>query len=117
MRKGRPSRWDERPNEIRDSLAYADRLVFGARGLTELIQPIGEHAGVIHGFRQAPDELLHLIFTQPGTDPEFGPHFLRTLLAGDGRFAYRAGDGRWIARVHEALAMPLAQASFVIVDI
>ena len=64
-----------------------------------------------------PDELLHLVFTAPGSDPEFGPHFLRALLGSDPRFAYRSGEDRWLARVHEALTTPLDAACFTVVDI
>jgi len=62
-------------------------------------------------------ELLDLIFTQPGTDAEFGPRFLRTLLQGDPRFAFREPDQRWVAVVHETLAAPLADTEFVVVDL
>jgi len=62
-------------------------------------------------------ELLDLIFTQPGTDAEFGPRFLRTLLQGDARFAFREPDQRWVAVVHEALAASLADTEFVVVDL
>ena len=44
-----------------------------------------------------PGELLDLIFTHPGTDPEFGPRFLSSLLSTDTRFALQAAAGRWIA--------------------
>jgi DNA polymerase-3 subunit epsilon len=64
-----------------------------------------------------PAELLDLIFTQPGSDSEFAPRFLRTLLDSDARFLWRAGDGTWAARLHEALARPLAETRFVIVDL
>ena len=62
-------------------------------------------------------ELLDLIFTQPGVDPELGPRFLRTLLAADPRFAFREDGGHWVATAHDALARPLAETSFVVVDL
>lgn len=62
-------------------------------------------------------ELLDLVFTQPGRDTEFGPHFLRTLLGRDPRFAYRADDDWWVARLNEILAVPLEAARFVVLDI
>jgi DNA polymerase-3 subunit epsilon len=65
----------------------------------------------------SPQELLDLVFTQPGADPEFGPRFLRTLLAPDPRFLWRAGDGTWNARLHETLARPLSDTTFVVVDV
>ena len=64
-----------------------------------------------------PRELLDLIFTQPGSDPEFGPRFLQGLLGEDARFAWRAPEGTWVARVHEALARPLHETRFVVVDL
>jgi len=65
----------------------------------------------------SPRELLDLIFTQPGADPEFGPRFLRTLLAPDPRFVWRATEGCWSVGAHEALARPLSDTTFVVVDL
>ncbi len=65
----------------------------------------------------SPGELLALVFTQPGTDPEFGPRFLHGLLACDPRFVWRAAEGTWSASFHEALARPLSETTFVVVDI
>jgi DNA polymerase-3 subunit epsilon len=65
----------------------------------------------------SPRELLDLVFTQPGSDSEFGPRFLRALLAPDPRFVWRAADGTWNARLHETLARPLSDATFVVVDV
>jgi len=61
------------------------------------------------------EELLDLVFTARGRDPEFGPRFIATLLAPDPRF--RLVDGRWRATVNDALARPLADATFVVVDL
>ncbi|HUE31040.1 MAG TPA: exonuclease domain-containing protein, partial [Verrucomicrobiae bacterium] len=55
------------------------------------------------------------MFTARGRDPEFGARFLSTLLGADPRF--RFADGRWRARVHDALARPLGDVSFVVVDL
>ena len=65
----------------------------------------------------SPRELLHLIFTQPGTDEEFGPRFIRALLAGDARFSFHQPTGRWIATSHAALACGLDETPFVVVDL
>ncbi len=65
----------------------------------------------------SPRELLDLVFTQPGADAEFGPRFVRALLADDARFAWSAESGRWVATAHAALACPLSEASFVVVDL
>lgn len=65
----------------------------------------------------SPRELLDLIFTQPGADPEFGPRFLHTLLAQDQRFVWREEPGTWNARQHQLLARRLHDTTFVIVDL
>lgn len=65
----------------------------------------------------SPRELLDLVFTQPGADPEFGPRFIHTLLAPDARFVWRPDDGRWTVRLHEVLARPLCETAFVVVDL
>lgn len=65
----------------------------------------------------SPRELLDLVFTQPGADPEFGPRFLHTLLAPDPRFVWRPGDRTWNARLHETLVRPLSDTTFVVVDV
>ena len=62
-------------------------------------------------------ELLDLVFTQPGADPEFGPRFLRGLLASDARFVCREPQGTWHARVHDALAQSLDETTFVVCDL
>src|SRR5206468_601359 len=64
-----------------------------------------------------PEELLDLVFAAQGRDPEFGARFLATLLGADPRFRFDAEDGRWRARVHDALARPLADVPFVAVDL
>jgi DNA polymerase-3 subunit epsilon len=64
-----------------------------------------------------PAELLDLIFTSPGSDPEFGPRFLETLLAGDPRFLWREDRRCWAVSVHEGLAQSLDDAEFVILDL
>ena len=62
-------------------------------------------------------ELLDLVFTQPGSDVELGPRFLRALLGGDDRFAIDAASGRWVATAHAALARQLDDVPFVVVDL
>ncbi|MFI5366581.1 MAG: exonuclease domain-containing protein [Candidatus Binatia bacterium] len=64
-----------------------------------------------------PRELLDLVFTQPGADPEFGPRFVHALLAPDPRFVWCAADGTWRASLHDLLARPLRATGFVVVDI
>jgi DNA polymerase-3 subunit epsilon len=62
-------------------------------------------------------ELLSLVFTQSGSDPEFGRRFLRTLFDGDPRFTFRESEQRWGAAIHTALARPLSDTEFVVVDL
>jgi DNA polymerase-3 subunit epsilon len=64
-----------------------------------------------------PRELLDLVFTQQGADPEFGRRFIQALLAPDPRFVWRASDGCWAVRLHDVLAQPLAACTFVVVDL
>src|SRR5439155_24838605 len=63
------------------------------------------------------DELLDLVFTAQGRDPEFGNRFLTTLLGGDPRFRFDVAERRWRACVHDALARALADVAFVVVDL
>ena len=72
---------------------------------------IGRPAGA------SPGELLDLIFTSPGRDPEFGRRLLTTLLGTDPRFHFDRGADRWRARIHDALARPLGETTFVVVDL
>jgi len=72
---------------------------------------IGRPAGA------SPDELLDLIFTSPGRDPEFGRRLLTTLLGTDPRFRFDPGADRWRARIHDALGRPLGETSFVVLDL
>ncbi len=65
----------------------------------------------------SPRELLDLVFTQPGADPEFGPRFLHAMLGADPRFVWRDADGTWNARLHETLARPLHDTTFIVVDL
>src|SRR6476661_5902575 len=63
----------------------------------------------------SPEELLDLVFTATGRDPEFGRRFLVTLLGSDPRFRFDAADARWRACMHDALARPLETVRFVVV--
>lgn len=65
----------------------------------------------------APNELLALIFTGQGRDPEFGARVLDVMLGGDARFAFDPHSRRWRARAHDDLARPLAEQDFVVVDL
>jgi DNA polymerase-3 subunit epsilon len=64
-----------------------------------------------------PSDLLSLVFTGQGRDPEFGIRFLDVLLGGDPRFAFDVDTRRWHARAHDALCRPIAGQAFVVVDL
>lgn len=65
----------------------------------------------------SPEELLDLVFTSQGRDPEFGGRFLATLFGGDPRFRWDGATRRWRACIHDALACTLAETAFVVVDL
>ena len=52
--------------------------------------------------RSEPADLLALVFTGQGRDPEFGTRFLDVLLGGDSRFRFDVDARRWHARAHDA---------------
>lgn len=62
-------------------------------------------------------ELLDLLFTQPGRDPEFGPRFLHAFLSPDPRFEWDASLERWRLRRHRVFMQPIREARFTIVDL
>ncbi len=62
-------------------------------------------------------ELLDLVFTARGNDPEFGGRFLTTLLGNDARFRFDTDTGHWRVRAHDTLARPLSEVEFVVVDL
>jgi len=64
-----------------------------------------------------PAELADLVFTRPGSDPEFAPRFIESLLGTDSRFGFDAEVGRWRATAHDHLATHLSEATFVVVDL
>ena len=64
-----------------------------------------------------PVELLSLVFTGQGRDPEFGARFLDVLLGSDQRFSFDPEARRWHARANDALARPIADQAFVVVDL
>ncbi len=64
-----------------------------------------------------PQELLALVFTGQGRDPEFGARFLDVLLGTDARFAFEPESRRWRARAHDGLCRSLLGQPFVVVDL
>lgn len=62
-------------------------------------------------------ELIDLIFTQPGADPDLGPRLLRGMLGDDARFVWRNDEQIWHASDNLILDRPLADTSLVVVDL
>lgn len=63
-----------------------------------------------------PAALLDVVFHGTGSDTAFGRHFLQLLLAEDPRFREQA-DGNWSLVVDHALAQPIDETRFVVVDL
>ncbi|MCX8071068.1 MAG: exonuclease domain-containing protein [Candidatus Binatia bacterium] len=63
------------------------------------------------------EELLELMFTHPGNDPEVRPYFVKLLLEPDPRFVWDTALNRWKLRKFDYLAQPFEECSFVIVDL
>jgi DNA polymerase-3 subunit epsilon len=64
-----------------------------------------------------PEELIGLVFTARGRDPEFGPRFLSSLLGADARFRFEPDRGRWRATVHDVLVRSIDDVPFVVFDL
>ena len=65
----------------------------------------------------AADELLDLVFSGRGSEPEFGERFVARLLGGDPNFVYDPDHQRWSLKKNEALALALGEAQYVVVDL
>lgn len=63
------------------------------------------------------DELVDLVFRQPGGDPTVAERVVAELLRDDPRFRLRDADGMWHATVHAALAQPIAATTFTVLDL
>lgn len=70
-------------------------------------QPAGAH----------PEELVGLLFSGAGSDPELGPRLINRLLASDPNFVFDEANGTWSLRGAERLKVPLDQARYVVVDL
>jgi len=68
-----------------------------------------------HPAGASPEELIDLVFTARGRDPEFAARFVAALLDPDPRF--RLVGGRWRLADQDHLAVPLAAVRFVVVDL
>ncbi len=64
-----------------------------------------------------PGELLALVFSGQGRDPEFGTRFLDVLLGADQRFSFDPAARRWHARANDSFARLIAGQAFVVVDL
>lgn len=70
-------------------------------------RPAGAEAG----------ELVGLLLSGAGSDPELGTRLLRTMLDGDPNFVFDAASGLWSLRRNQALRVPLDEARFTVVDL
>ena len=62
-------------------------------------------------------ELLALLFSGAGSDPELGERIVRGLLESDSEFVFNAASGLWSLRAREMLRVPLDEARFTVVDL
>src|SRR5216683_1273666 len=76
------------------------------------------HAYLIaHPAGADPRELLALLFSGAGSDPELGPRIISGILESDPNFAFDAATGLWSLSRSSTLRVPLDQADFVVVDL
>ncbi|MBV8357214.1 MAG: GIY-YIG nuclease family protein [Deltaproteobacteria bacterium] len=64
-----------------------------------------------------PRELLALLFSGAGSDPELGSRIISGILADDPNFMFDAATGLWSLSRTSVLRVPLDQADFVVVDL
>lgn len=62
-------------------------------------------------------ELVDIVFSQRGGDPQLVEQVLADLLRDDTRFHFRAEDGTWHAAAHTHLSQPLSETTFVVLDL
>ncbi len=63
------------------------------------------------------EELLDLMFTYPGADPELRPYLVQLLLEPDPRFVWDPHLQRWKLREFATFGQAVDDATFVVVDI
>jgi DNA polymerase-3 subunit epsilon len=63
------------------------------------------------------DELVGLLLSGTGSDPELGARLVRTLLAEDPNFVFDSATALWSLRESAALRVPLDDARFTVVDL
>jgi DNA polymerase-3 subunit epsilon len=62
-------------------------------------------------------ELLAVLFSGAGSDPELGARIISGILAGDPNFVFDSVTGLWSLSRSSTLRIPLDQAEFVVVDL
>src|SRR5439155_11960739 len=62
-------------------------------------------------------ELLALLFSGAGSDPELGSRIIAGVLAGDANFGFDATTGLWSLSRASFLLVPVYEADFVVVDL
>ncbi len=62
-------------------------------------------------------ELIGLLLSGAGSDPELGARLVRTLLAEDPNFIFDAESALWSLRKSIGLRVPLEEARFTVVDL
>jgi DNA polymerase III subunit epsilon len=62
-------------------------------------------------------EIIGLLLSGAGSDPELGARLVRTLLAEDPNFIFDGGTALWSLRKSFGLRVPLEEASFTVVDL
>jgi DNA polymerase III subunit epsilon len=64
-----------------------------------------------------PREIVGLLLSGAGSDPELGLRLVHTLLSGDPNFVYDSVSGLWSLRKAAALRVALEEARYTVVDI
>ena len=62
-------------------------------------------------------ELVGLLLSGAGSDPELGARIVRRMLAGDPNFVFDSDTALWSLRKSDALRVPLDEARFCVVDL
>ncbi len=63
------------------------------------------------------NEIIGLLLSGAGSDPDLGARLVRTLLAEDPNFLFDAETGLWSLRKSFGLRVPLEEARFTVVDL
>jgi DNA polymerase-3 subunit epsilon len=63
------------------------------------------------------DELVGLLFSGAGSDPELGARIVAQILAGDPNFVFDSETAQWRLQDSDRLRVPLSEAEFTVVDL